>query len=183
VGGNIVNASPIGDLTIFLLALDATITLFNGHQRRRLPLKSFFKGYKLLEKKEDELLQEISFPLPAKNSFFNFEKVCKRHHLDIASVNSAMQLLVEDKRIQRAHLSAGGVAPIPLYLSQTVECLAEREINPQTAAEAAAVAQTEISPISDVRGSAGYKRLLLRQLIIGHFTTLFPLQMKEEVRR
>ncbi len=183
VGGNIVNASPIGDLTIFFLALDATITLLDGHQRRELPLRSFFQGYKLLDKAENELLAEISFPLLKKSFVFNFEKVCKRLHLDIASVNSAMQLQLENGRIRRAHLSAGGVAPIPLYLSRTAEFLVGKEINLHTATEAAAIAQTEISPISDVRGSARYKRLLLRQLIISHFSACFPQQMNEEVRR
>src|SRR6185503_251194 len=92
VGGNLINASPIGDLTIFLLALDAMLTFSNGDQHREIPLRQLYKGYKTLDKQPDEHLASLSFELPGSNSFFNFEKVSKRTNLDIASVNSAIYL-------------------------------------------------------------------------------------------
>ncbi|OAD23328.1 xanthine dehydrogenase, small subunit [Candidatus Thiomargarita nelsonii] len=167
VGGNLVNASPIGDLTIFFLALGAHIIL----SQSEMPLKDFFIGYKKLNMHKDELVKGVSFPRPAKNAVFNFEKVSKRPHLDIASVNSAMQIQIEQGVIQQVHLSAGGVAPIPLYLSRTVNYLKGKTLNIETIRQAAAIAQSEISPINDVRGSADYKRLLLRQLIYAHLGT------------
>jgi len=165
VGGNLVNASPIGDLTIFFLALGAHIIL----SQSEMPLKDFFIGYKKLNMHKDELVKGVSFQCPAKNAVFNFEKVSKRPHLDIASVNSAMQIQIEQGVIQQVHLSAGGVAPIPLYLSRTVNYLKGKTL--ETIRQAAAIAQSEISPINDVRGSADYKRLLLRQLIYAHLGT------------
>ena len=75
--------------------------------------------------------------------------------------------------IENAHVSAGGVAPIPLYLRKTSEFLRGKEINEKTIAEANEIIQTEISPISDVRGSESYKRLLLRQLFTAHFIDIF----------
>lgn len=177
VGGNIVNASPIGDLTIFFLGLDATIMVSNGPSYRELPLREFFQAYKQLRKRKSDLVKWISFPLPEENALFNFEKVSKRTHLDIASVNSAIQIRVEDRVIRRVHLSAGGVAPIPLYLSRTADYLVGKEVNAHWVREAASVAQEEISPISDVRGTADYRRLLLRRLIFAHFVTLFPEQI------
>nr|VFK29208.1 MAG: xanthine dehydrogenase small subunit [Candidatus Kentron sp. MB] len=174
VGGNIVNASPIGDITIFLLALDTSITLNAGQNQRKLALKDFFKSYKKLDKQDTELMEEISFPLPTRNTHFNFEKVSKSTHLDIASVNSAIQITMDNGIIRQIHLSAGGIASTPFYLSNTTHYLIGKEINPDSVREAGSIAQSETSPISDVRGSADYKRLLLRQLIYAHFITLFP---------
>ncbi|HKP69072.1 MAG TPA: hypothetical protein VJV05_07295, partial [Pyrinomonadaceae bacterium] len=71
------------------------------------------------------------------------------------------------------HVSAGGVAPIPLYLSETSTFLRGMPINAQTIEDANTIMQAEISPISDVRGSAEYKRLLLRQLFRAHFVELY----------
>ena len=118
--------------------------------------------------------------MPRKEAYFNFEKVCKRTHLDIASVNSAMQLELADGVISRAGLSAGGVAPIPFFLDQTATFLIGQKVNATTARQAADVAQGEIAPISDIRGSAAYKRLLLRQLILAHFLTFFPSELRVE---
>ncbi|GAA3951151.1 FAD binding domain-containing protein [Hymenobacter algoricola] len=175
VAGNFVNASPIGDLTIFFLALDARITLETAaRQRRDLPLRELYRGYKTLTKEADEQLVEISFAAPQPTDFFSFEKVSKRTHLDIASVNSAAWLRAENGFIQEARLSAGGVGPIPLLLARTSAFLTGKEVSAATLAAANEVMQAEISPISDARGTADYKRLLLRQLLFAHFLQFFP---------
>lgn len=174
VGGNFTNASPIGDLTIFFLALDAQLTLKKGNKKRNVYLKHFYKGYKLLDKEPDEIIEKISFELPDKKSLFNFEKVSKRTHLDIATVNTAIQLRVKENTIKQAHLSAGGVGPIPAYLSKGSEFLIGKQVSPDTVQRLIEIVQAEIKPISDARGSASYKRLLLSQLIKSHFITLFP---------
>lgn len=171
VGGNLINASPIGDLTIFLLALDATLVFSNGEQKRALPLRQLYKGYKTLDKQPGEQLEAISFELPGPNTFFHFEKVSKRTNLDIASVNSAICVTMQGNIIGDVRISAGGVAPIPKLLDKTNAFLKGRSVNDSTIAEAIAIAQTDISPISDARGTADYKRLLLGQLIKAHFLT------------
>ncbi len=177
VGGNIVNASPIADITIILLALNVVVHLKKESNERKLFLKDFYKGYKTLDLKKGELVDCISFDYPARNSHFNFEKVSRRTYLDIASVNSSIYLEITDDRIITAHLSAGGVAPIPLFLKKTSEFLSGKTITADSVTEAAAISQTEISPITDARGSAEYKSLLLRQLFYAHFITLFPDKM------
>ncbi|MCC3158825.1 FAD binding domain-containing protein [Hymenobacter sp. 15J16-1T3B] len=178
VAGNFVNASPIGDLTIFFLALDARLTLQNAAgEQRQLPLRELYRGYKQLNRQPDEQLVEISFLPPAEGEVFNFEKVSKRTHLDIASVNAAARLRVHDAVIQEAHLSAGGVGPTPLYLRRTSEWLSGQPLTPETLRAAGELAQQEISPISDARGTAEYKRLLLRQLLYAHFLEHFPQQL------
>jgi xanthine dehydrogenase small subunit len=172
--GNIVNASPIGDMTILLLALEGEVVLADGQGRRQVNLKNFFRGYKKLAKKETEIIEWIRFPLPPAGTRFNFEKVSRRKHLDIASVNSAISIRLEGNKIAAAHISAGGVSPIPLYLKQASACLEAGALTAETVRQAAEAAEREIAPIDDVRGAANYKRRLLRQLIYAHFIKLFP---------
>lgn len=182
LAGNIVNASPIADLTITLLALNAELLLLNSKgEKRNIPLNKFYSGYKTLTKNDDEIIQGISFDLPKVNSLFNFEKVSKRTHLDIASVNTAINLNVEQNKIIRASISAGGVSPIPLYLEKTSKFLKNSNISNQTVLETVQIALTEITPISDIRGSIEYKTLLLSQLIKAHFIELFPKLITPEV--
>lgn len=177
LGGNFVNASPIGDMTIFFLALNSNITIVNSEeQERTIALKDFYKDYKKIDLHEGELLKEICFKPLTKKSFFNFEKVSKRMHLDIASVNSAIHISVENKTIVEANVAIGGVAAIPKYLHETSAFLKGKQLSVETIIEANEILQKEISPISDVRGTSDYKRLLARQLFIAHFIELFPMQ-------
>ena len=173
LAGNIVNASPIGDFTALLLALDARIVLADGAAQRSVPLKEFYRGYKQMDLRPGELLTEVAFADPTA-AHVNFEKVSKRTCLDIASVNSACSIRCAGDTISDAHFSLGGVAPIPLYLREASQALRGRTLDLETAWEAVRISQEAIAPISDVRGSAEYKRLLARQLLIAHFVTLFP---------
>jgi xanthine dehydrogenase small subunit len=174
VAGNFINASPIGDLTIFFLVLDATLTLSDGVTRRELPLRKLFNGYKTLNKRVDEFIEKISFDLPEGQALFHFEKVSKRTCLDIASVNTAMFVKMEGGVIAEGHLSAGGVGPAPAFLEGASSLMKGRRVDEGLVAEVLERADGEISPISDARGTEAYKRLLLGQLIKGHFLTLFP---------
>lgn len=180
IGGNICNASPIADMTCLLLALDAIVELAGAAKSRRVPLCDFYKQYKVIDKRPDELLTEIIIPVPAAGSRINWEKVSKRTRLDIATVNSAAKIHVGDGHIHSASLALGGVAPIPLLLRKTNAWLQGRALTVETAVAAACMAQGECTPISDVRGSAEYKLLLARQLILAHFIKLFPEEISEE---
>lgn len=180
IGGNLVNASPIGDLTIFFLALNSSVTISNGGKKRNILLRNFYKGYKDLDLIKGEFLESVEFMLPRENEFFNFEKVSKRTFLDIASANSAIFIRTGKNKIEEARVSAGGVSPVPLYLKNTSEFLAGKELTPDTIDTAIRILRTEISPISDVRGSAEYKRILIEQLFRAHFIELFPERIKME---
>jgi len=175
LGGNFVNASPIGDMTIFFLALNTSLTILTeSNEERQLPMNEFYQGYKTYDLKKGEILKSVSFKIPQPNDFYNFEKVCKRTHLDIASVNAASKITVENEVVKQAHFSIGGVAAIPKYLFETSKFLIGKTINSENIKLTAEVLQSEISPISDVRGAAEYKRLLARQLFFAHFLSLFP---------
>jgi xanthine dehydrogenase small subunit len=202
LAGNFINASPIGDMTVWFLALDAEIVLSPAERvgtgnasDRVLFLRDLYLGYKQLARTEDEYISAIRFRKPAGDFRFNFEKVSKRTYLDISTVNTAISLTVRsapsggwvppalggeteqsfavDYTIIDAHVAAGGVAPVPLYLAEASAYLRGKQITPETIAAASEIIQNEISPISDVRGTESYKRLLLRQLFKAHFVELF----------
>jgi len=183
VAGNIMNASPIADLSIFFLALNTNIHLNDGKNKRVFPLKDFFLAYKKLNIKTTEYVESISFPIPDNGFMFNFEKVSKRTFLDIASVNSAIFLKLSGENVSECIISAGGVSPIPLYLKNTSEYLIGKHITNSVIIKANTIMQEEIAPISDIRGNVEYKRLLLRQLLFAHFIKLFPekISLKELV--
>jgi xanthine dehydrogenase small subunit len=174
IAGNFTNASPIGDFTIFFLALNAQLVLNNHNSIREISLTEFYKGYKSLNKSADEFIEKIYFKLPKQNQYFNFEKVSKRTNLDIASVNTAILLEVNDNIIANASIAAGGVGPIPAYLSASSNFLINKQISSELILQLIAEVQKEISPIRDARGTEQYKRLLLAQLIKAHFIVLFP---------
>mgnify|MGYP006264100303 CR=1 FL=1 len=111
--------------------------------------------------------------MPDASTKFNFEKVSKRTHLDIASVNTAIKIKRNGDKISEANISAGGVFAYPKYLEKTSEFLIGKNISEENILQAIEIAQTEIAPISDARGSEEYKRVLLVQLIKGHFIELF----------
>lgn len=172
LAGNLANASPIADISILLLALNAGLELQNSHQTRTIALKDFFLSYKRTALQAEELITGIKIQLPIAK--FNFEKVAKRQCQDIASVNTAMQVQSSDGSIQQIHLAAGGVAPTPMYLEQTVNFLTGKRVSAGMLRQALKIAQSEIQPISDIRGRSTYKRLLFQQLFIAHFLSLFP---------
>ncbi|RME82440.1 MAG: (2Fe-2S)-binding protein [Planctomycetota bacterium] len=182
LGGNLGNASPIGDLSIILLALEAELELHKEDQIRRISLKEFFLDYKKLALQENEIIAFIWIPLFSPKTLFHFEKVSKRKHLDIASVNSAAKIEVtEQNMIQKAAISVGGVAPIPLFLSKTSAFLVGKPLDIEVLNLALETLQEEISPISDIRGSKEYKSLLAKNLFLAHFISLFPEQAVKEI--
>ncbi|MEM9875736.1 MAG: FAD binding domain-containing protein, partial [Myxococcota bacterium] len=173
LGGNIVNASPIGDMTNLLLALGATLVLAEGDDRRDVALRDLYRGYKQLDKRPGELLVEIRLARETAHTLTNFEKVSKRKALDIASVCSGARFEREAGVLTHAAISMGGVGPTPKLLTRTGIFLQGKRLSPAVVGEALSIAAGEATPIDDVRGSARYKRLLARQLLLAHFTELF----------
>lgn len=183
LGGNIVNASPIGDLTVLFLAWNAELLLDLGGQERTLPLRDFFLAYKKTALHPGEILKEVRFDAPP-GLTAGWEKVAKRRALDIATVNLAFTFRRDGEgRPRQVGLAAGGVAPIPLALRRCEALLEGAEVDRDLAARLLATAQEEIAPISDVRGSADYKRLLVRQLLIAQLTRHFPALKVEDFYR
>lgn len=173
VAGNFVNASPIGDFSIIFLALDAQLKLDEGELKRDVPLRKFFLQYKVVDLHPREHIDSISFNYPSSLKF-SFEKVSKRTHLDIASVNSALAVEMDVDVIRRFSLSAGGVGPVPLFLKNASTFMEGKTLNQETISKLMNLIQEDISPISDARGTSDYKRLLLSQLVKAHLLKIFP---------
>jgi len=170
LSGNVINASPIGDVTIILLALGARLVIEDKDGgTRETPLSEFYLGYKKMALSCGELVREIVIPL-LKEARFNFEKVSNRTTLDIAAVNTALRLTTApDGSIVDLRISAGGVAPVPLLLGG-LEAFNGRKLDKETVEAIARAAMEAAKPIDDIRGSAAYKKLLLRQLVLAHFS-------------
>jgi len=175
LAGNIVNASPIGDLSLILLALNAELVLVDhSGNERTLNLSDFFIAYKQIDLKDEELIKYIQINNVSQKSQINFEKVSKRTYLDIASVNTAISIQLKAGAIEEIYISAGGLSPIPMLLNKTMEFLGKKLLNLKLLEQSLDIIQSEISPINDIRGSKVYKRLLIRQLFLQHFLQLFP---------
>lgn len=171
--GNLVNASPIGDVSIILLALDARLTIVNREgSRREARLADFFKAYKKTDLACGELVVEIAIPLLPQGARYHFEKVSNRTILDIAAVNSAVRMTTDAAgKIADLRISAGGVGPVPLLVGG-LEAFHGRKADAATVEAIAQAATDAAKPIDDIRGSATYKKLLLGQLVRAHFSAL-----------
>lgn len=172
IGGNIINASPIADSLPCLFALDARLVVASASATREIKMKSFYSGYKKFDLRSDELLTKIILPLPKKDSVFKLYKVSKRRDLDISAVTLAIHLERSGNKIAGADIAAGGVAATIVPLSAAMKLLhgaAWSEENFRRAGEAAA---GEIQPLSDVRGSALFRKVLIRNLFLKAFKEL-----------
>lgn len=175
VAGNLVNASPIGDLTVLLLALDAELELHTADNERRLPLGRFYNGYKDLDLQPGEVVTAVRVPRHVAQDGLSYEKISQRRNLDIASVNSVLRVGLDDGGlVTHAALAVGGVAPVPLLVPDAAAALVGRPLDADAVDAAAAILDAAIAPIDDVRGSADYKRELARRTLIAHARRLVP---------
>lgn len=188
IGGNIANASPVGDVTAMLMGLGALLCIGipdseSQDNIRIVPIEKFFLGYKKIDLNPGEAILAIRLPLAESQDnslLFSFEKIAKRKKLDIAAVNTAISFRIENNRFTSVRISAGGVAPMPILLEKTARELEGKPSMPRDAhglAELAlrvsAAAEAEVKPISDVRGSAEYRKRMTGRLILAHFARLF----------
>lgn len=188
IGGNIANASPVGDVTAMLMGLGALLCIgipegSSKQEARVVPIEKFFLGYKKIDLQPQEAILAIRLPLNnslANPLMFSFEKIAKRKKLDIAAVNTAISFKIEDNRFTSVRISAGGVAPTPTLLEKTAQLLEGSLCNRSDAKSLAklalhvsAAAEAEVKPISDVRGSADYRKRMTGRLVLAHFTRLF----------
>jgi len=164
VGGNLANGSPAADLVTPLLVLDAAVVVADAKGRRRLPIAGYVaaRGTKALR---NSLLVEVIVPVPkGRRCGWSFQKL-GRTALDISVVNVAAGLQVDGAgRIQWARIALGAVAPTAMRAVATEGCLLGRMLNAESVAEAAEGVTREVSPISDVRASAAYRREMCRVL-------------------
>ncbi len=169
IGGNLINASPIADSLPFLHVMDAELELSSQTGKRTVNINSFYQGYKKFDLRPGELLTKISVPLPEQSDLLGLYKVSRRRDLDISSFTAAVKLRLDGNTIAQAAVAFGAVGPIVLRNRQTESFLIGREFNEATMREAGDRAVAEVTPISDVRGSADYRWQLTRNVLVKFF--------------
>ena len=166
VGGNIANASPIGDLAPCLIALGATLELAAGNATRTLPLEDFFVAYKKQDRRSGEIVRRISVPLPDVAMQFRAFKITKRMDEDISAVLGAFAFQVDGRRIASARVAFGGMAGIPARARTTEQRLLGLDLDaPPTWPPLLDCLAAEFKPLSDHRASAEYRSLVARNLL------------------
>ncbi len=162
LGGNLVTASPIADTPPVLLALDASVALTSLDGDRTVPLAEFFTGYRQTVMRPDELMTSIILPrnLPGRCEFF---KVSKRREMDISTVSASFRILTDAAGlVTEARLAYGGVAATPARALKTESALIGKPL--EATAEILALLDSEFEPLTDLRGTATYRKSLIRDL-------------------
>ena len=165
LGGNLGTASPIGDAHPVLLALDARVVVASARGRRELPVSEFFLGYRKTALAPDELVTEVVLPrpLPALQRFY---KVSKRVLDDISTVSAAFSLdLTDARRVGRLRVAYGGVAATPVRAVAAEDRAVGQPWTRATVEALLPLVERTGSPLSDLRGSAAYRRAMMGRLL------------------
>ena len=171
VGGNICNAAPSADMAPPLVTLDAEAVIAGPKGRRRVSMASFFTGVRRTVLAPDELLLEFVLPSPGPHSGGSYLRHTPRRELDIAVVGVASQVTLANGICTKARISLAAVAPTPVRATAAERALEGQPLTPSLIAEAATLAVEAASPISDQRGSADFRRHLVRVLTRRTLTT------------
>jgi xanthine dehydrogenase small subunit len=169
IGGNVANASPIGDSPPALLALDATLVLRRGDARRSVKLDDFFTGYRRTVLQGSEFIERIDVPMPEAGEMFRCYKVSKRFDQDISAVCAAFRLRVEDGIVRDIRIGFGGMAATPVRARAVEAVLTGRPWTDATIRMAQGAMDTAFSPLSDMRASATYRTTIARNLLLKCF--------------
>jgi xanthine dehydrogenase iron-sulfur cluster and FAD-binding subunit A len=162
VAGNLITASPANDSITPLMALGAQVTLASDISVRVVPLKEFFTGVRKTVMLDNELLTDISFPLPLPGSRSTFIKLALRRAQAISVVNVAVLLEFECEFIRKASITMGAVAPTIIHAQEAEDFLEGKELTPEVIQSAGDLAAKAARPIDDLRGSAEYRREMVR---------------------
>ncbi len=168
IGGNLCNASPAGDMSIPLLALDARVELAskpNGARNTRaMPLNTFFTGPGKTRREASELLSCVRIPLPAPGHVARFLKFGTRVGLDISTISIAIGGTLEDGVLSKVRVAFGAVAATPIRAAKTEAALEGQRLDAALIDHVAEVAHDEVRPIDDVRASAWYRKEMIRNM-------------------
>ena len=164
LGGNLVNASPIGDSPPALLALDAVLVLASAEGERELPLAEFFTGYRQTALAAGEILKAVKIPKPFP-SLQRFYKVSKRVMDDISTVAAGFGLWIEDGKVTKARLAYGGVAATPARATAAEDALVGHPFDAMAVVRASTHLGTAFTPMTDHRGSADYRKAMVERLL------------------
>jgi CO/xanthine dehydrogenase FAD-binding subunit len=164
--GNIANASPAADGVPALMAYDAEIDLLSKKERRRVSLAKFYRGYKEMDRRPDELITALHLPLPQSGWVDYYRKVGTRRFQAISKTLLAGRILLDaDRTVRDIRMVFASVAPYTLRAVQTEAIVRGRELTPEVIEEAAQAIQDEIHPIDDIRSTETYRRRVTSNLV------------------
>jgi xanthine dehydrogenase iron-sulfur cluster and FAD-binding subunit A len=174
LGGNLCTASPIGDLAPVLLALDAEVVLTSRVGERRLPLSSFFLGYRKTALRPGEIRARVEHGQTPEGAREGVYKVSKRRELDICTVSSAFRVVLDASgRVKDSRIAYGGMAATPIRCEAAEKALVGAAWSEEAIRAAAAAVRASLKPLSDHRGSAWYRMAVGENLLRGfYFETL-----------
>ena len=157
LGGNLANASPIGDTLPVLLVLDATLVLKKGARTRQVRAEDFFLDYKQTLLEPGEFLERIRLPRLDDATKLHVEKVSKRFDQDISAVLAAVCVRVEDGRITAPRIAMGGMAATPKRAPAAEAALDGAPLTDDAFLAAAAALARDYRPLTDMRATAAYR--------------------------
>ena len=156
LGGNAANGSPCADGVCALVAEGANVCLELKGKKRTLPLAELFLGPKRTALKKDELI--TGFTVSKRKRAGAYLKLGPRSYFGISKAAVAVSAQLSGGKVIKASVALGSVAPVPLRAAKTSAWLAGKELSAQTARAAAGLVKKEVSPITDARSEAGYRR-------------------------
>jgi xanthine dehydrogenase small subunit len=169
VGGNVINGSPIADSLPLFFVAEAVLELVSPRGTRQVPIDQFYRGYKQMDMAADELLVRIRMPLVPSGDMLRLIKVSRRRDLDISTFTAALRIRTAGDTITSARVAYGGVGPTVVRMHQTEAALVGHAFTKETFERAGDAAVAEITPLTDVRGSADYRRQLARNVLLKFF--------------
>jgi CO/xanthine dehydrogenase FAD-binding subunit len=165
VGGSLVHADPAAELPLLAVVLDAIFQLQSLRGKRSVAARDFYQGYLVTDIAADELLIEISVPLPPPGAGWCFTEVARRHG-DFAIVATAILLgLDRDRRVNFARVALGGVGPAPTRVTAAEDVLVGQKPGDELYRRAGDAAAQAIDPPNDVHASASYRRHISSVLV------------------
>ena len=164
--GNVVNASPASDASVALIALGAEAKVVSKNEQRTTKVEELFVAPGRTNLSSQELVTELRFQGLGAGQGGAFIKLGGRQALAISIVNAAVVLTLDRERniFSQARIGIGAIAPTPLRARRAEKALMGHSISDETIHNASQEAMKEVSPISDIRGSAGYRREMTRVL-------------------
>jgi aerobic carbon-monoxide dehydrogenase medium subunit len=160
VGGGLAHADPNQDPPPSLIALGATVKATSADGSRTIPLDEFFKDYYETVLNENEIITEVMVPKPAPNTGAAYIKFLPRTADDYATVSAAAVLTLDKakKTIADVRIALGSVGVTPIRATAAEALLRGQPLKSEAFAEAGEKAKEAVDPVSDFRGSAGYKK-------------------------
>lgn len=162
VAGNLITASPANDTITPLMALGAWVVLASARGERKVMLQDFYSGVRKTVMQPDEMLVDIAFPALKKNQRGTFIKLALRRAQAISVINVAVVLGLEAATVKSASITLGAVAPTIVHAEEAEKYLAGKDLTEAVIGEAARLAMEASRPIDDIRGSAAYRREMVR---------------------